>query len=65
METLKIIGFMLLFAGIYGFISNDDYHKMFDKPKEIRYNCDMLIGAWHPDVPPQVIKECRERRTRI
>lgn len=65
METLKISGLILLFAIIYGFISDDDYHKTFDKPQEVRYNCDMLIGSWHPDVPLQVIKECRERRTRI
>ena len=29
--------------------------------KEIAYDCHMLIGAWHPDVPKKVIEQCRER----
>jgi hypothetical protein len=24
------------------------------------YNCEMLIGGWHPDFPRQVINECRK-----
>jgi hypothetical protein len=62
METLKVLGLVSLFAIVYGFISNDDYHKMFDKPEKVRYNCDMLIGSWHPDVPPEVINQCRKER---
>ena len=27
--------------------------------KEIAYDCRMLIGGWHPDVPREVIKQCR------
>jgi hypothetical protein len=45
-------------------MSDDDFHKKFDKPIEIRYNCDALIGGWHPDVPREVIKKCRELNER-
>jgi len=31
----------------------------------IRYDCRQLIGGWHPDVPPEVIEECRKRSGRI
>ena len=60
MELLKITGFILAFAAVYAFISNDDYHKMFDRPQTVRYNCDMLLGGWHPDFPIEVIAECRK-----
>jgi hypothetical protein len=60
MELLKITGFILLLAIVYAFMSNDDYHKMFDRPQVVRYNCDMLMGGWHPDVPVEVINECRK-----
>lgn len=31
----------------------------------IRYDCRQLIGGWHPDVPTQVMEECRKRSGRI
>jgi hypothetical protein len=62
METVKVFSLVLLFSVVYGLVSDDDYHKMFDRPQEIRYNCDMLIGSWHPDVPVKVIEECRKMR---
>ena len=30
--------------------------------KEIAYDCHMLIGGWHPDVPKEVIKQCRREK---
>jgi hypothetical protein len=27
--------------------------------KEIAYDCRVLIGGWHPDIPQQVIKQCK------
>jgi hypothetical protein len=63
-ETLKVFGLITLFAVVYGAVSDDDYHKMFDKTTVIRYNCDMLIGGWHPDVPREVIEKCRNPRER-
>jgi hypothetical protein len=26
----------------------------------IKYDCRQLIGGWHPDVPQQVMEECRK-----
>ena len=62
METVKVFSLVILFSVVYGYINDDDYHKMFDRPQEVRYNCDMLIGSWHPDVPQKVIEECRKMR---
>ena len=64
MEALKITVMILFICGIYALMGNDDYHKKFDKPHIIRYNCDMLIGGWHPDVPPEVIQKCRDPNER-
>jgi hypothetical protein len=27
----------------------------------VKYDCRMLIGGWHPDVPVRVQEECRKR----
>ena len=27
----------------------------------VKYDCRMLIGGWHPDVPVTVQEECRKR----
>jgi hypothetical protein len=26
----------------------------------VKYDCHMLIGGWHPDVPTSVQEECRK-----
>ena len=62
METLKVFSVLFVLAGAWLFVGDDDYHKKFDRPQEIRYNCDMLIGGWHPDVPVKVIEECRKMK---
>jgi hypothetical protein len=64
MEALKISGMIILLLGVYALMNNDDYHKKFDKPMIIRYDCDMLIGGWHPDVPREVIDKCRDSNER-
>jgi hypothetical protein len=28
----------------------------------VQYNCGMLIGGWHPDVPPAVQQLCKQRK---
>jgi hypothetical protein len=43
------------------FAWDNDYHELVDKVTPIKYNCNMLIGGWHPDVPPQVLQECRKK----
>ena len=27
----------------------------------VRYDCRVLIGGWHPDVPIAVMEECKKR----
>jgi hypothetical protein len=27
----------------------------------VRYDCRVLIGGWHPDVPIVVMEECKKR----
>ena len=58
-ETIKMFAAIVAFIVVYGYVSNEDYHEMFDKATPIKYNCDMLIGGWHPDVPREVIDKCR------
>ena len=59
-EPLKLIAAILLLSTVYGFVQDEDYHRLFDKPVTVRYNCDMLLGGWHPDVPTYIIDECRK-----
>jgi hypothetical protein len=63
-ENLLTIVVLIGILVLYGFMGDDDYHKKFDKPYVVRYNCDMLIGGWHPDVPPEVIQKCRNPETK-
>ena len=30
----------------------------------VKYDCRMLMGGWHPDVPLAVQEECRKRSTK-
>ena len=57
----RILITLVLFSSIYGYLSDDDYHKMLDGEHIVQYNCNMLIGGWHPDVPSKVIDECRKK----
>lgn len=61
-EGIKLVFFILGFSTVFGYLSDDDYHKVFDIPEVVRYNCDMLLGGWHPDVPAKVIDECRKKK---
>jgi len=27
----------------------------------VKYDCSVLIGGWHPDVPVKIQEECRKR----
>jgi hypothetical protein len=58
--TIKMFACIVGFITVYGFVSNQDYHEIVDTVTPIKYNCDMLIGSWHPDVPVKVIEECRK-----
>lgn len=61
-ESIKLVFLILGFSTIYGYISDDDYHKVFDIPELVRYNCNMVQDEWNPNVPPQVIDECRKKK---
>jgi hypothetical protein len=58
----NIVFVTLSILGVFAFVSDDDYHKQFDIITPVKYNCDMLIGGWHPDVPSKVIDECRKQK---
>ena len=30
----------------------------------VKYDCRVLMGSWHPDVPVAVQEECRKRSTK-
>ena len=60
-ENLLTIVVLIGILVLYGFMGDDDYHKRFDKPMIIRYDCRMLIDGWHPDVPTEVIDACRKQ----
>ena len=30
----------------------------------VKYDCRMLIGGWHPDMPSAVQEECRKRSSK-
>lgn len=30
----------------------------------VKYDCRLLIGGWHPDIPLKVQEECRKRNTK-
>ena len=36
-------------------------HYTESKSVTVKYDCRMLIGGWHPDVPTTVQKQCREK----
>ena len=47
-----------LMAFIFGALVYAYTHPKFAKV-EVVYDCGMLMGGWHPDVPAEVIKQCR------
>ena len=61
LDTVYLFGTIVFFLCVYAFVSDQDYHELVDTVTPIKYNCDMLIGGWHPDFPPEVINECRKR----
>jgi hypothetical protein len=62
-ETLKVFSLIILFSTVYGLVSNDDYHKTFDKPVMVRYTCDEAYDG--ANVPQEVIDKCNDVTVRI
>jgi hypothetical protein len=61
MEALKISGMIIMLCVVYALMGNDDYHKMFDKPTIIRYDCTEIDES----VPKEIIDKCMETNERI
>jgi hypothetical protein len=40
------------------------YIVMLNQPITNTYDCRMLMGGWHPDVPNQVMQQCKEKLTK-
>jgi len=40
------------------------YSSLQDSEVSVKYDCRMLMGGWHPDVPPEVQRECRKLMSR-
>ena len=59
-ESIKITFYVLVFWAAYGFVSDDDYHKSFDKRQPVMYNCDIVVENPQPGTPQKIIDECRK-----
>lgn len=36
-------------------------YEILQNPKvSVQYDCRILMGGWHPDVPPEVQQQCRK-----
>lgn len=55
-DFLQFITFQLAILGVafLGYI-------YIEHPKKIVYDCRVLIGGWHPDVPQTIQDECRKK----
>lgn len=62
-ETLKVFSLIILFSTIYGLVSNDDYHKTFDKPVMVRYTCDEAFDS--RDIPQEVVDKCSDITVKV
>lgn len=47
---------VLVFVIALTFIAAQDKDRV-----TVKYDCRMLMGNWHPDVPKVVIEECKKR----
>jgi hypothetical protein len=57
---LKIfIVYCVFMAVIMGTLAYAYTHPKFPKV-EVVYDCRMLMGGWHPDVPEPVLAQCRK-----
>jgi len=37
--------------------------KNYLEPQQKTFNCGLLVGGWHPDVPQHIQEYCRKRST--
>jgi hypothetical protein len=58
LEYLKLCLFIVAFTMVFAFVQHDDYHKKFDKPIVIEYNCSKL----NYETPKDVVTMCNDGR---
>jgi hypothetical protein len=61
LEYLKLCLFIVAFTMVFAFVQHDDYHKKFDKPIVIEYNCSKLKY----ETPKDVIDLCNDTKRRF
>lgn len=59
-ELKPFIVYVLLMSFIMGTLVYAYTHPKFPKV-EVTYDCRVLMGGWHPDVPAQVMDQCRRK----
>jgi hypothetical protein len=53
---ISSLGMVLFCCGLILAVGYTESHTV-----EVRYDCRMLIGGWHPDFPARVIEDCRNK----
>ena len=61
LEYLKLCLFIVAITMAYAFVQHDYYHKKFDKPIAIEYNCSML----NYETPKDVVDLCNDTKRRF
>jgi hypothetical protein len=60
-ESIKLSAMVIGVFLIYSFNTSYEYLETLDKPRTIIYDCRILMGSWHPDVPRDVIEACKQK----
>jgi hypothetical protein len=56
-----IFWIILTFSIVFGLLTLALWPSSKGSVVVVKYDCSMLIGGWHPDVPVKVQEECRKR----
>jgi hypothetical protein len=60
MTDLAKLKYVLLGIGITLFFLSAVVYTLQNSKMTVKYDCRMLLGGWHPDVPIKVQEECRK-----
>jgi len=58
-RALTVFG-LLIFLAVYGFISDDDFHKRFDETKIIVYNCERVLDGVYVNISSEIYNKCSD-----
>ena len=64
MPRRESIYLMLLAVGVLLLIIATAWPSNKSSVEVVKYDCRMLMGGWHPDVPKSVQDECRKRESK-